>query len=424
MNLIGNKALRILKGHESFQVTSHALKCRPTVGYNMLITCEHGGTELPPGRPWHASDLRLKETHWSTDIGAGDFARDLSSRIRVPALVHNFSRLIIDVNRPLDSPTLFRDIADGIPIELNQGITATERQRRIDRYYRPYHEELSYLTNLLNPSLILSLHSFTDNYEGKTRDVEVGVLFNEHENLALEFEAFFREKGYKVKLNEPWSGKEGFMYAVSQVESEENKGIMLEFRQDLLLKEEWRLQLLNNLENLLTTKLGYLRYAESSDKIKKGDTIPEFTFSTIKNGTPTTISTNEIFQNKKVVLFAVPGAFTPGCSQVHFPSFVKNFDKFKAKGIDIVACTSINDVYVMDAWAKSQGGQDKILMLADGNGDFARLIGMLQSAHKVGLGLRSKRYAMLVNNGKVNWIGVDSKDINYSKAETVLDNLD
>lgn len=152
----------------------------------MLITCEHGGTELPPGRPWHASDLRLKETHWSTDIGAGDFARDLSSRIRVPALVHNFSRLIIDVNRPLDSPTLFRDIADGIPIELNQGITATERQRRIDRYYRPYHEELSYLTNLLNPSLILSLHSFTDNYEGKTRDVEVGVLFNEHENLALE----------------------------------------------------------------------------------------------------------------------------------------------------------------------------------------------------------------------------------------------
>jgi len=416
------KATKLLKSHECFHITCNQLPCRPIMGYNALITCEHGGSELPPGRPWHAQDIKLKQTHWAYDIGAGDFARDLSSHIRAPALINNFSRLIIDVNRPLDDETLFRSTADGMPVELNQDLNLLEKQRRIDRYYKPYHEELAYLNHLLDPSLILAIHSFTKNYEGNLREVEVGVLFNQNEELALEFEQFFRDQGYKVKLNEPWSGKEGFMYAVSQVESNRNKGIMLEFRNDLLVQEQWKHKMLLDLANLLNN-LSHLRHSDYHPVIGFGDSIPRFVFSTLKNSKPSPVTTEELFKNKKAVLFGVPGAFTPVCSKEHLPGFIKNYDKLKKK-VDLIACTSINDPYVMDAWNRSQGGNEKITMLADGNGDFSRLIGTLLNTYKSGMGTRSKRYAMILNDGIVKWMGIDNTGLQNSTAEAVLEHLD
>lgn len=417
--------LKMLRAQECFQVATSSLRCRPSVGYNVLVTCEHGGSELPPGRPWHAQDLRLKGTHWAGDLGAGDFSREIAARLRVPALIHDFSRLIIDVNRPLDDPTLFRATAEGVPIELNQSITVAERQKRIERYYRPYHDELNFLTHILNPPLLLSVHSFTNNYEGKRRDIDLGILFNRHESLALEFEAYFRSAGYQVRLNEPWSGKEGFMYALSQVETDENRGIMLEFRQDLLLQPQWREKMLDHLENFLTIQLNYLSHTDSvHSPIKKGEKVPSFTFATMLNGTPTKITTKNLFDKKTVVLFGLPGAFTPGCTKEHLPSFVREFEKFKEKGVDTIACTSVNDPYVLDAWAKENNASDKVLMLADGNGEFARMLGLIQNTYKAGLATRSKRYAMIVKNGVVDWIGIDDKGVNLSKGENVLDQLD
>lgn len=198
---------------------------------------------------------------------------------------------------------------------------------------------------------------------------------------------------------------------------------MLEFRNDLLLQETWRQKLMNDLVHLLT-KLSHLRHSDSPHTVGIGDSIPNFTFLTLKNSKPAPITTEAIFKNKKVVLFGVPGAFTPGCSATHCPGFVKNYDKLKSKGVDTIACTSVNDAYVFDAWNRAQGGTDKIMMLADGNGDFARLMGTLQNAYKFGMGSRSKRYAMIVNNGVIKWMGVDSKEIKLSTAESVLEHLD
>ena len=156
--------------------------------------------------------------------------------------------------------------------------------------------------------------------------------------------------------------------------------------------------------------------------IKKGDRIPSASFKTMGKDGPQDINTDDIFKGKKVVLFAVPGAFTPGCSQTHMPGFVVKLDEIKAKGVDTVACTAVNDVFVMDAWQKNQNAEH-ILMLADGNGDFAESIGLALDLSAGGLGKRSKRYAMIVDDGVVSWIGIDDKGVEQSSADSVLAEL-
>ncbi len=150
-----------------------------------------------------------------------------------------------------------------------------------------------------------------------------------------------------------------------------------------------------------------------------GDKLPDVTLKTKDAEGIQTVQTGELFANKKVVLFAVPGAFTPTCSETHLPGFVVNVDAIKAKGVDIVACTSVNDVFVMDAWGKAQNAEH-LLMLADGNGDLAKAIDLTLDGSGFGMGTRSKRYAMIINNGVVEHLAVDEKGLEQSSAEAIL----
>jgi peroxiredoxin len=141
--------------------------------------------------------------------------------------------------------------------------------------------------------------------------------------------------------------------------------------------------------------------------IKVGDRLPEAKFRVMGPDGPAVKSTDDIFKGKKVVLFAVPGAFTPTCNNNHLPGFLQNADAFKQKGIDTIAVTGVNDVFVMDAWKKATGATGKIEFLSDGNGEFAKALDMTLDGSGFGLGTRSKRYAMLVDNGVVKKLNVE-----------------
>lgn len=153
--------------------------------------------------------------------------------------------------------------------------------------------------------------------------------------------------------------------------------------------------------------------------IKIGDKIPALTLSVMGEKGPQDITTDVLFSGKKVVIFAVPGAFTPGCSMTHLPGFVVNADKIKALGVDSIICTSVNDTFVMDAWGKQQNAEH-LIMLADGNGELANELGLTLDASGFKMGQRSQRYAMIVNDGTVELVNVDSKGIDLSSADTIL----
>ena len=155
--------------------------------------------------------------------------------------------------------------------------------------------------------------------------------------------------------------------------------------------------------------------------IKVGDTIPSMKLMVATADGPKEISTDEIFKGKKVVLLAVPGAFTPTCSIKHLPGFVQNADAFKAKGVDTIACIAVNDAFVMGAWGKEQGTGDKISMLADGAAAFAKAIGLELDLNARGMGWRSQRYALIAEDGKVTPLGVEAPGgFEVSKAEAIL----
>ncbi len=159
--------------------------------------------------------------------------------------------------------------------------------------------------------------------------------------------------------------------------------------------------------------------------IQVGDKLPETTFAVMGAEGPEQKTTSEVFGGKKVVLFAVPGAYTPTCSKGHMPGFVQNVDAIKGKGVDVVACTSVNDTFVMDAWAKDSGATGKIDMLADGSADFAKAVGLEIDLTARGLGVRSQRYSMLVEDGVVKQLNVEEAPPNHdvSSAVTMLSQL-
>jgi len=157
--------------------------------------------------------------------------------------------------------------------------------------------------------------------------------------------------------------------------------------------------------------------------IKVGDKVPSATFKTMSAEGPKNITTDEIFAGKTVALFAVPGAFTPTCSARHLPSFKENAEAFKAKGVDAIACTSVNDAFVMAAWAKDQGVPE-MMMLADGNGDFAKAVDLVMDGSGFGMGTRSQRYSMLVKDGLVTQLNVEAAGkYEVSSAEHMLSQL-
>jgi len=228
----------------------------PKFDRKVLLTCEHASAEFPTDYRLPDQDSWLHGTHWSYDLGSRDFTMELCQELGATALIHKASRLIVDPNRPTKpySPTLFRDTAEHKPIYFNKDLSNEEKEKRIKEYHLPYHNELRNLVKLLRPSLILSLHSFTPLYEGNIREVEVGVLYNKQESLANELNSHLRGCGYDSRINEPWSGLKGFMYAAASVETQEMKGIMLEFRQDLAVQKEWRTIMIQHLVTFLSKK--------------------------------------------------------------------------------------------------------------------------------------------------------------------------
>jgi len=158
--------------------------------------------------------------------------------------------------------------------------------------------------------------------------------------------------------------------------------------------------------------------------IKVGDKVPDVEVRTMGPDGPTSVRTGEALGHGRVVLFAVPGAFTPGCSKVHLPGFVSGADELKKRGIDRIACIAVNDAWVMDAWGQSQGAGDKILMLADGNGEFADAMGLAFDGSGVGLGTRSQRYSAVIEDGTIAKLDVESKPgVDVSSCENVLSQL-
>ena len=155
--------------------------------------------------------------------------------------------------------------------------------------------------------------------------------------------------------------------------------------------------------------------------IKVGDTLPNATFMTMGDDGPRPITSDELFKGKTVALFAVPGAFTPTCSAKHLPGFKEKAQDLQAKGVDAIACVSVNDVFVMGAWAKDQGVEDEVVLLADGNGDFTKALGLEMDGTGYNLGTRSQRFAMVVEDGVVKSInGEKPGAFEVSSAEAVL----
>jgi glutaredoxin/glutathione-dependent peroxiredoxin len=156
--------------------------------------------------------------------------------------------------------------------------------------------------------------------------------------------------------------------------------------------------------------------------ISVGDKIPDVEVRTLDaSGAPQAVRTGEVLGSGKVVLFAVPGAYTPGCSKIHLPGYVQGADDLFAKGVDRIACIAVNDAWVMDAWGREQGVGNKVMMLADGNGDFAKAMGLEFDGGAVGLGLRSQRYAAVIEDGAVTSLEVEAKPgVDVSSCENVL----
>lgn len=159
--------------------------------------------------------------------------------------------------------------------------------------------------------------------------------------------------------------------------------------------------------------------------IKAGDRLPaDLKLKEMGDGGPKDVTVGEIFKGRKVVLFAVPGAFTPTCSMKHLPGFLEQASALRAKGVDEIVCLSVNDAFVMGAWGNANGAKGKVRMLADGNGDFTKAVGLTLDASGFGMGARSQRYAMIVQDGQVKELLVEpGPGLNVSSAESVLGKL-
>lgn len=155
-----------------------------------------------------------------------------------------------------------------------------------------------------------------------------------------------------------------------------------------------------------------------------GDKMPSGVFGVMTEAGPGAMSTDELFAGKKVVLVSVPGAFTPTCSANHLPGFIEHADDLSANGVDTVACMAVNDVFVMTAWGKDRGVGDAVVMLADGNGEYAQALGLGMDGTAFGMGMRGQRFALIVDNGVASHVAVEQPgQFEVSKAESILENL-
>lgn len=159
--------------------------------------------------------------------------------------------------------------------------------------------------------------------------------------------------------------------------------------------------------------------------ISVGDRLPETTFMTMTSDGPNKLSSDEVFSGKTVALFALPGAFTPTCSAKHLPGFIEKAEEIRSRGVDTIACLSVNDVFVMGAWGEQQGAGEDVLMLADGNGEFAKAVGLEMDGTGFGMGIRAQRFSMLIKDGVLAELNVEAPgEFNVSSAEHILGQLE
>ena len=185
----------------------------------LVVTCEHASNAVPAPLQASDSDTRWLETHWGWDLGAADLTRALVARKNCCAILSRFSRLVCDANRSADDATFIRREIEGEALSFNEGLDAAEIQRRVDTYHTPYHELLDDCLKARvargGDVVLFSIHSFTPVFQGKARPMEVGVLFDRYDPIAQRFAGHLRNVGFKTALNEPYSGKDGMMYAMS-----------------------------------------------------------------------------------------------------------------------------------------------------------------------------------------------------------------
>lgn len=202
-----------------------------------VLTCEHASNRLPVPYVASAADRPLVDDHWGWDPGAARLTEALQASLGCVAVLSDFSRLVIDPNRPLVAPDLVREAAEGHRFSFNEGIDAAEVRRRIDRFYAPYHASIEALlaARVGRETMLFSSHSYTPVYDGKSRAVELGVLYDHHDDLAERMASLLAEDGWVVALNEPYSGKDGLAYAVDfHGRAHDVPYLELEVRSDLL----------------------------------------------------------------------------------------------------------------------------------------------------------------------------------------------
>lgn len=220
----------------------------------VLLTCEHASNRLPAPWAWSEADAHLADTHWAVDLGAADLTRELAEVMQTSAVLATFTRLLVDANRDITSPTLLRTHCDGREIDLNAGLAEGERERRIADFYEPFHHAIDGEMRRRPRRLVFSIHSFTPNYEGERRTVELGVLFDRWEAPARWLASrLARDTGRPVALNEPWSGAAGLMYSCHlHADRYEAVALEIEVRQDLLVDPGFRASLVPVLAEALS----------------------------------------------------------------------------------------------------------------------------------------------------------------------------
>jgi predicted N-formylglutamate amidohydrolase len=219
---------------------------------NVILTCEHASERLPEPWRWPEGDRRLLGTHWAIDLGAADLTREIAERMRCVGVLSRFTRLLVDANRAEHEPSLLRDNAEGAPVGLNVDVGPVDRERRLASYYRPFHAAIDREVAATNATTLLSVHSFTDLYEGARRTLEVGILFDREDALGEALVRAFVDAGFHAAANEPYSGKAGLIHsAATHAEARGLRAVEIEVRQDLAVTAAFRTRVIDVLARAL-----------------------------------------------------------------------------------------------------------------------------------------------------------------------------
>jgi len=230
------------ESREAFDTTAvEVFVAAEQINNRVVLTCDHASGHLPHPWKWSERDRWLTATHWSYDLGAAELTRLTATQLGCVAALARFTRLLVDPNRELGHETLFRRSAEGHEIALNQEIDSEEATQRVELYYNPYHEAIHQLVERSPGAGLLSVHTFTPYYDDDQRPMEIGVLFNDHQERAEEMARVFTGAGFRVAMNEPYSGYEGLMYGIERHGVlHERPYLEIEVRQDLAADAQLR----------------------------------------------------------------------------------------------------------------------------------------------------------------------------------------